>query len=138
MEAASGYWKPVYFLLEREGFDCGLYPAARVKALPGRPKTGKLDSIWLAKITERGSLAGNIGNSALEAGVGIHEISGGHESAALPNRDARDYTRQRFAVICGQREAPQRELTPEGTSEGDCHDRNDQADRRRAVRQAVA
>jgi transposase len=57
MEATGDYWKPVYFLLEREGFDCDLYPAARVKALPGRPKTDKLDSVWLAKITERGSLA---------------------------------------------------------------------------------
>jgi transposase len=59
MEATGDYWKPVYFLLEREGFDCDLYPAARVKALPGRPKTDKLDSVWLAKITERGSLAGS-------------------------------------------------------------------------------
>jgi transposase len=56
MEATSDYWKPVYFLLEREGFDCDLYHAAQVKALPGRPKTDKLDSVWLAKITERGSL----------------------------------------------------------------------------------
>jgi transposase len=47
----------VYFLLEREGFGCDLYPASQVKALPGRPKTGKLDSVWLAKITERGSVA---------------------------------------------------------------------------------
>jgi transposase len=46
----------VYFLLEREGLDCVLYHAAQVKALPGRPKTDKLDSVWLAKITERGSL----------------------------------------------------------------------------------
>jgi transposase len=46
----------VYFLLEREGFDCHLYHAAQVKALPGRPKTDKLDSVWLAKITERGAL----------------------------------------------------------------------------------
>jgi transposase len=59
MESTSDYWKPVYFLLEREGFDCDLYPASRVKALPGRPKTGKLDSAWLAKITGRGSLAGS-------------------------------------------------------------------------------
>jgi transposase len=59
MESTSDYWKPVYFLLEREGFDCDLYPASRVKALPGRPKTDKLDSAWLAKITERGSLAGS-------------------------------------------------------------------------------
>ena len=56
MEATGDYWKPVYFLLEREGFDCVLYHAAQVKALPGRPKTDKLDSAWLAKITERGSL----------------------------------------------------------------------------------
>ena len=57
MEATGDYWKPVYFLLEQEGFDCHLYHAAQVKALPGRPKTDKLDSAWLAKITERGALA---------------------------------------------------------------------------------
>src|ERR1022692_667405 len=60
MEATSDYWKPVYFLLERAGFDCVLYQAAQVKALPGRPKTDKLDSVWLAKITERRSLAGSL------------------------------------------------------------------------------
>src|SRR5450756_1913353 len=59
MEATSDYWKPVFFLLEREGFDCTLYHASQVKALPGRPKTDKLDSAWLAKVTERGSLAGS-------------------------------------------------------------------------------
>jgi transposase len=56
MEATGDYWKPVFFLLEREGFDCDLYNASQVKALPGRPKTDKLDSVWLARITERGSL----------------------------------------------------------------------------------
>jgi len=59
MEATSDYWKPVYFLLERAGFDCVLYQASQVKALPGRPKTDKLDSVWLAKVTGRGSLAGS-------------------------------------------------------------------------------
>jgi transposase len=59
MEATSDYWKPVYFLLEREGLECLLYQASRVKALPGRPKTDKLDSVWLAKVTERGSLSGS-------------------------------------------------------------------------------
>jgi hypothetical protein len=39
MESTSDYWKPVYFLLEREGFDCTLYQASQVKVLPGRPKT---------------------------------------------------------------------------------------------------
>jgi transposase len=57
MEATGDYWKPVFFLLESRGFDCQLYNAAQVKALPGRPKTDKLDSIWLARITERGSVA---------------------------------------------------------------------------------
>jgi len=42
MESTSDYWKPVYFLLEREGFDCLLYQASQVKALPGRPKTDLL------------------------------------------------------------------------------------------------
>jgi transposase len=59
MESTSDYWKPVYFLLEREGLDCILYQASQVKALPGRPKTDKLDSAWLARITEQGSLAGS-------------------------------------------------------------------------------
>jgi transposase len=57
MEATGDYWKPVYFLLESRGFDCQLYNAAQVKALPGRPKTDRADSVWLARITERGSVA---------------------------------------------------------------------------------
>jgi transposase len=56
MEATGDYWKPVYFVLESRGFDCQLYHAAQVKALPGRPKTDRADSVWLARITERGSL----------------------------------------------------------------------------------
>ena len=57
MEATSDYWKPVFFLLESRGSDCDLYNAAQVRALPGRPKTDRADSIWLAKITERGMIA---------------------------------------------------------------------------------
>jgi transposase len=57
MEATGDYWKPVFFLLESRGLDCELYNAAQVKALPGRPKTDRADSIWLAKITERGMIA---------------------------------------------------------------------------------
>jgi len=37
MEATGDYWKPVFFLLESRGFDCELYNAAQVKALPGGP-----------------------------------------------------------------------------------------------------
>ena len=59
MEGTGDYWKPVFFVLESRGFDCDLYNAAQVKALPGRPKTdlGRADSIWLAKITERGMIS---------------------------------------------------------------------------------
>ena len=56
MEATGDYWKPVYFVLESQGLGCVLYHAAQVKALPGRPKTDRADSVWLARITERGSL----------------------------------------------------------------------------------
>ena len=56
MEATGDYWKPVFFLLESRGFDCQLYNAAQVKALPGRPKTDRANSVWLARITERGSV----------------------------------------------------------------------------------
>ena len=56
MEATGDYWKPVFFLLESRGLDCELYNAAQVKALPGRPKTDRADSVWLARITERGMI----------------------------------------------------------------------------------
>ena len=55
MEATGDYWKPVYFVLESQGLDCELYHAAQVRALPGRPKTDRADSAWLARITERGA-----------------------------------------------------------------------------------
>ena len=45
MEATGDYWKPVYFLLERQGFSCELYHAGQVKALPGRPKTDLLTEL---------------------------------------------------------------------------------------------
>ena len=57
MEATGDYWKPVFFLLESQGLSCDLYNAAQVKALPGRPKTDRADSIWLARITERGMIS---------------------------------------------------------------------------------
>jgi hypothetical protein len=45
MESTSDYWKPVFFLLEQQGFDCVLYPASKVKAQPGRPKTDLLTEL---------------------------------------------------------------------------------------------
>lgn len=54
MEATSSYWKPVFYLLEAEGLQCWLLNARHVKNVPGRPKTDKLDAVWLAKVVERG------------------------------------------------------------------------------------
>jgi transposase len=53
MEATSDYWKPVFYLLEAQGFETWLVNARDVKHLPGRPKTDKLDSVWLCKLAER-------------------------------------------------------------------------------------
>jgi len=53
MEATSDYWKPVFYLLEAQGLDPWLVNARDVKHLPGRPKTDKLDAVWLNKVAER-------------------------------------------------------------------------------------
>ncbi len=53
MEATSCYWKPVFYVLEAAGFETWLVNARDVKHLPGRPKTDKLDCIWLCKVAER-------------------------------------------------------------------------------------
>jgi len=53
MEATSDYWKPVFYLLEARGLEPWLVNAKDVKHLPGRPKTDKLDAVWLAKVAER-------------------------------------------------------------------------------------
>jgi transposase len=55
MEATSEYWKPPFYLLEAAGFEeVWLVNARDVKHLPGRPKTDKLDAVWLCRVAERG------------------------------------------------------------------------------------
>jgi transposase len=53
MEATSEYWKPPFYLLEAHGFEVWLVNAKDVKHLPGRPKTDRLDAVWLCKVAER-------------------------------------------------------------------------------------
>jgi len=53
MEATSDYWKSPFYLLEAYGFETWLVNARDVKHLPGRPKTDRLDAVWLAKVAER-------------------------------------------------------------------------------------
>lgn len=53
MEATSDYWKPVFYVMEAAGFETWLVNAKDVKHLPGRPKTDRLDAVWLCKVAER-------------------------------------------------------------------------------------
>jgi transposase len=43
----------VFYLLEAQGLDPWLVNAKDVQHLPGRPKTDKLDAVWLCKVAER-------------------------------------------------------------------------------------
>jgi transposase len=56
IESTSDYWRIWYYLLEAAGLDVQLVNARDVKNVPGRPKTDKLDAVWLAKLTEKGLL----------------------------------------------------------------------------------
>jgi transposase len=55
MESTSTYWKPPFYLLE-DAIECWVVNARDVKNVPGRPKTDKLDAVWLCKLAERGML----------------------------------------------------------------------------------
>jgi transposase len=80
MESTSSYWKGVYFLLEAEGFDCQVANAREVKNVPGRPKTDKIDAVWLAKVAERGMFRPSL----------VHPE---------PIRRLRDFTRYRRSLV---------------------------------------
>ena len=56
VESTSDYWRPFYYLLEAAGLSVQLVNAREARNLPGRPKSDKLDAVWLAKLTERGML----------------------------------------------------------------------------------
>ena len=56
LESTSDYWRPFFYLLEAGGLTVWLVNARDVKQVTGRPKTDKLDAVWLAKLNERGML----------------------------------------------------------------------------------
>ena len=80
LESTSDYWRPFFYLLEAAGLTVWLVNARDVKQVPGRPKTDKLDTVWLAKLNERGMLRPSY--------VPPVEI-----------RQLRDYTRLRFDLV---------------------------------------
>jgi transposase len=80
LESTSDYWRIWFFVLEACGLAVQLVNAAQAKNLPGRPKTDKLDAVWLARLTETGLLRASF--------VPPKAI-----------RDLRDYTRARTRLI---------------------------------------
>jgi transposase len=83
MEATSDYWKPPFYLLEAHGFQTWLVNAKDVKHLPGRPKTDRLDAVWLCKVAERQMLRPSF-------------------VPPVPIRRLRDLTRYRIALVSDQ------------------------------------
>ena len=56
LESTSDYWRIWFYVLEEAGLDVALVSASQARSLPGRPKTDKLDAVWLARLTELGML----------------------------------------------------------------------------------
>lgn len=56
VESTSDYWRVFVYLFQARGLTTWLVNARDVKQVPGRPKTDKIDAIWLAKLNERGML----------------------------------------------------------------------------------
>ena len=80
LESTSDYWRIWFFVLETCGLAVQLVTASQARNLPGRPKTDKLDAMWLARLTEMGLLRASF--------VPPRVI-----------RDLRDYTRARTRLI---------------------------------------
>ncbi len=56
LESTSDYWRIWFYVLEAAGLEVQLVSAHQVRQLSGRPKTDKLDAMWLARLTEKGLL----------------------------------------------------------------------------------
>ena len=80
LESTSDYWRPFYYLLEAAGLTVWLVNAAQAKNVPGRPKTDKLDAVWLAKLAERSMVSPSL-------------------VPTEPMRQVRDLARARFDLV---------------------------------------
>jgi transposase len=89
MESTSDYWRPFYYLLEAAGLTVWLVNAAQAKNVPGRPKTDKIDAVWLAKLAERSMVAPSL-------------------VPAEPMRRVRDLARARFDLVADRVRVKQR------------------------------
>ena len=62
-------WRIWYYLLEDAGLDVQLVNSRDVRNVPGRPKTDKLDAVWLAKLTEKGPTAAQFRPASADPGA---------------------------------------------------------------------
>jgi hypothetical protein len=89
MEATSAYWKPPFYLLE-DGIECWVVNARDVKNVPGRPKTDRLDSVWLCKARRAGDAAAQLHpRPAAAAAAGPDPLSPHPDPRAQPGEAAR-------------------------------------------------
>jgi transposase len=56
LESTSDYWRIWYYVLEGIGLAVQLVSASQARNLKGRPKTDRLDAMWLARLTQWGML----------------------------------------------------------------------------------
>ena len=72
-ESTSDYWRVWYYVLESIGLAVQLVSASQAKNLKGRPKTDKLDAMWLARLTQLGMLRPSfVPPAAIRRGAGLH------------------------------------------------------------------
>jgi transposase len=91
LESTSDYGRIWYCVLESAGLAVQLVSASQAKNLKGRPKTGKLDAMWLARLTQRGMLRpGFVPPAAIRA---VRDFT----------RARTDLVRERTAVCSGGR-----------------------------------
>ena len=72
VESTSDDWRIWFCLLEAAGLSVQLVNARDVKNVPGRPKTDKLDAVWVAKPTEKGMLRPEFRRRAGPGVAGLH------------------------------------------------------------------
>jgi transposase len=80
LESTADYWRIWYYVLESAGLAVQLVTASQARNLPGRPKTDRLDAMWLARLTEMGMLRPSFVPPA-------------------PVRELRDYARARTHLV---------------------------------------
>ena len=89
LESTSDYWRPFYYILAARGLTVWLVNAAQVKNVPGRPKTDKLDAVWLAKLAEKSMVSPSF-------------------VPAEPMRQVRDLARARYDLVTDRTRVKQR------------------------------